>query len=196
MYDVQLSQGRPVPVPSEGPDSVSVCLVRRIQRPEVIRLMGEADARFQLRQRERITLGMLAASDGLTARELASRLELPSTDELRRNGWLGRLLDIGLLEKSAGKTQAMRYFVPPALLKEAGLDRQTTLKRMEPHRLRALIVEDLLRYPGSSSGEVNRRIGEEVPYRTLKRALDDLLQAGRVRYEGNAKGRKYWISQP
>lgn len=195
MYDLQLSQGRPVPVPSEGVDSVSVTLVRRIQRPEVVRLMSEADARFQLRQRERITLGMLAASDGLTARELAARLELASADDLHSGAWLGRLLDFGLVA-STGKTQATRYFVPPMLLKGVGLESTTTLNRMEPHRLRALIVEDLLRYPGSSSGEINRRIGEEVPYRTLKRAIDDLVQAGRIRYEGQAKGRKYWTAQP
>mgnify|MGYP003582605150 CR=1 FL=1 len=192
MYDVQLSQGRPVPVPSEGPDSVSVCLVRRIQRPEIVWLMSEADARFQLRQRERITLGMLATSDGLTARELASRLALASADELRANGWLGRLLDFGLVQ-SKFRTQATRYFVTPELLKGAGLDGKTTLKRMEPHRLRALIVEDLSRYPGSSSGEVNRRVGSEIPYRTLKRALDELAAVDQIRHEGNAKGRRYWL---
>lgn len=192
MYDLQLSQGRPVPVPSEGMDSVSVTLVRRIQRPEVVRLMSEADARFQLRQRERITLGMLAASDGLTARELASRLELSSAEELHSGGWLGRLPDLGLVE-SAGKTQAMRYFVPPAILKGAGLDGTTTLKRIEPHRLRALIIEDLSRYPGSSSSEVQRRVAAELPRHQLKRAIDELVKAGRLRFEGVRRWRRYWV---
>ncbi len=193
MYDVQLSQGRPVPVPSEGPDSVSVCLVRRIQRPEVVRLMGEADARFQLRQRERITLGMLAASDGLTARELATRLELASTDELHSGGWIGRLPDLGLIE-NAGRTQATRYFVTPALLKGAGLDEKTTLKRIEPHRLRALIVEDLARYAGSSSTDIHRRAAPELASRTIRRALEELITQGRVRFEGDKRWRRYWLT--
>lgn len=190
MYDVQLSQGRPVPLPKEGVDSVSVTVGRRVQRPGVVQLMTDADARFQLRQRERITLGLLAASDGFTARELAAQLELPGTDELR-GPWLGRLLDLGLVRQT-GKTQATRYFVEPSLLKEAGLDGRTTLKRMEPHRLRALIQEDLGLYPASSSGEVNRRVGPEIPYRSLKRALDDLVASGKVRHEGDGKGRRYW----
>jgi ATP-dependent DNA helicase RecG len=63
---------------------------------------------------------------------------------------------------------------------------------MEPHRLRALIREDLSLYPGSSSGDVNRRVGPEIPYRSLKRALDDLVASGQVRYEGDGKGRRYW----
>lgn len=190
MYDVQLSQGRPVPVPREGPDSVCVTVVRRVQRPGVVQLMSDADARFQLRQRERITLGLLAASDGLTARELTVQLELSNADELR-GVWLGRLLDLGLVQQT-GKTQATRYFVDPRLLKGAGLDDRTTLKRMPPHRLRALVLEDLSLYPGSSSGDVNRRVGPEVPYRSLKRALDELIKAGKVRHEGQGKGRRYW----
>jgi ATP-dependent DNA helicase RecG len=193
MFDVQLSQGRPVPAPKEGVDSVSITVGRRVQRPEVVRLMSDADARFQLRQRERITLGLLAASgDGLTARELAARLELSGTDELRPT-WLGRLLDLGLVQ-STGRTQGTRYFVSPNFLKGAGLDHKTTLQRMEPHRLRALIVEDLTRYPGSASGDINRRVGPEVPYRTLKRALDTLVTGGQVRFEGDGRGRRYWAT--
>lgn len=65
---------------------------------------------------------------------------------------------------------------------------------MEAHRLRALILEDLSRYPGSSSGEVNRRVGAEVPYRSLKRAIDHLVAAGDARFEGHGRGRRYWAA--
>jgi ATP-dependent DNA helicase RecG len=189
MYDIQLSQGRPVPLPREGADSVCVTVGRRVLRVGLVKLMADADARFQLRPRERICLGLLAAADGLTARELAARLELSHAEELQ-SAWLGRLLTLGLVQ-STGKTQATRYFVNPALLKGNGLDGQTTLKRMEPHRLRALIVEDLSRYPGSSSGDINRRVGPEVPYRSLKRALDDLVASGQIQHEGVGRGRRY-----
>nr|WP_297353900.1 ATP-binding protein [uncultured Caldimonas sp.] len=193
MFDVQLSQGRPVPVPKEGVDSVSVTVGRRVQRPEVVQLMSEADARFQLRQRERITLGLLAASsDGLTARELAVQLELPGTEELRPT-WLGRLLDLGLVQ-STGRTQATRYFVNPEFLKGAGLDGKTTLKRMEPHRLRALIVEDLAMYPGSASSDVHRRAAPELALRTIRRALEELAATGQVRFEGDRRWRRYWLT--
>jgi ATP-dependent DNA helicase RecG len=192
MYDVQLSQGRSVPVTREGMDSVTVTVGRRVLRPAVIRLMADVDARYQLRQRERITLGLLMASaDGLTARELANRLELGGTDELRA-AWLGRLLDWGLVE-SAGKTQATRYFVSPLLLKGEGLDGQTTLKRVEPHRLRALIVEDLARYAGSSSADVLRRTAPELAQRTIRRALEELVEQGQVRFEGDKRWRRYWL---
>lgn len=193
MYDVQLSQGRAVPVPTEGPDSVTVTVERRVLRPAAIRLMSEADARYQLSQRERITLGLLAASpEGLTVRELASRLELPGTEELRA-AWLGRLLELGLVE-GTGNTLAKRYFVSPSLLKGTGLDGKTTLKRVEPHRLRALIVEDLALYPASSSADVQRRTAPELAQRTIRRALEELVEQGRVRFEGVKRWRRYWLT--
>ncbi len=193
MYDIQLSHGRSVPELREGRDSVSVSVGRRVLRVELVQLMADADARFQLRPRERICLGLLAASEGLTARELATRLELAHADELQA-AWLGRLLTLGLVQ-STGKTQATRYFVAPALLKGSGLDGKTTLTRMEPHRLRALIVEDLARYPDSSSGDINRRVGPEVPYRSLKRALDELTENGQVQHKGQLRGRRYRLKQ-
>lgn len=192
MFDVQLSQGRPVPVPREGVDSVSVTVGRRVQRPEVVRLMSDADARFQLRQRERITLGLLAASEGMTARELAQVLELQGTEDLRP-GWLGRLLEWGLVQ-SSGKTVAVRYFVNPEVLKGAGLEGKTTLVRMEPHRLRALVAEDLARYPGSSSADIHRRVAPELALRTIRRALEELLAQSAVRHEGDRRWRRYWLA--
>ena len=190
IYEVQLSQGRPIPVPKEGVDSVSVTVERRVKRPEVVRMMADADARYQLRQRERIVLGLLAVSEGLTARELANQLELDTPDDVRAN-WLGRLLEFDLVQ-SSGKTQATRYFVNPFVLKGQGLDAKTTLKRIEPHRLRALITEDLSRYPGSSSSEVQRRACPELDLKAVKRALDILTRDNLVRHEGERRWRRYW----
>ena len=193
MYELQLTQGRLAPVVEEGGDSVEVTVRRRIARPQVIRLLAQADATHQLTQRERITLGVLAMSDGLTARELAQHLELTGRDELVAT-WLGRLPGFGLV-MSAGRTQGVRYFVAPRALKAGGAEGSTTLTRMPAHRLRALIEEDVSRYPGSSSGEINKRVGAEVPYRTLKRALDDLVDAKKVRHTGVGRGRRYQAAE-
>ncbi|MCU0754748.1 MAG: putative DNA binding domain-containing protein [Xanthomonadales bacterium] len=191
LYEVQLSQGRALPIPREGPDRVSVTVGRRVLRPEIVKLMTEATEQFRIGSHERICLGLLAAGDGLTARELAEKLELADVDELQTH-WLGRLVEFGLVEAS-GKTQARHYFVNPALLRGRGLDGRTTLKRMEPHRLRALIVEDVGRYPGSSSSDIQRRAAPELTLRTIRRALDELVESEKVRFEGEKRWRRYWL---
>lgn len=191
LYDRLLSSGRPAPVPTEGPDWVKIIIKRRIMKPEVIRLVSEADGRFQLSQRERITLAALAQSEGLTARELATLLEVEKSEEL--TSWLGRLIPLALV-KSIGRTKATRYFVDPALLRDSGIKLPTTLKRIEPHRLRALIQEDLGRYPDSSSMEINSRIGAEISSKTVKRALDALVEDGEVVFVGERRWRRYCLA--
>ncbi|MEY3613186.1 MAG: hypothetical protein RJB14_2908 [Pseudomonadota bacterium] len=191
MYDRLLSQGRPAPLPEEGSDWFKVTIERRIAKPEVMRLLAQADERFQLTQRERITLGVLAQTEGMTARELKAVLETEGGDDVAV--WLGRLPSLALVQ-TVGRTQGTRYFVEPALLQGAQLMAPTTLARIEPHRLQELIREDLRRYPESSSAEVNRRIGVEIPLKSVKRALDQLIQAGQVSYEGERRWRRYRLS--
>jgi ATP-dependent DNA helicase RecG len=191
MYEVLLSQGRPVPELREGPDRVEVIVRRRVIRPEVIDFITRADEFFQLRQRERITLGLLAQHDSLTARELALALALPGVDAI--GPWMGRLQTLNIVRQS-GRTRGTRYFIEPSLLREMDFAGLTTLSRIEPHRLRALILEDLQRYPGSAIGEVHNRIGTEINRRQIKRTLDRLVEEGAVHFEGEKRGRRYWSS--
>ena len=189
IFEVLLSQGRPAPELIETHDRVQVTVRRRILKPEVIDFIAKADQTYQLTQRERIALGLLAQHDALTARELAAKLELPSVEELQP--WLKRLLDWHLVQ-SAGRTQATRYFVDPGLLRSLKFSGETTLKRIEPHRLAALVLEDLQRYPESAISDIHRRIGGEIHPKQVKRALEDLIGRDAVRFEGNKRWRRYW----
>ncbi len=191
LFERLLVSGRTVPTVIEGIDSVHVTVPRRVIHPGVIRLIADADQRFQLSMRERIVLGLLAQTEGMSAGELASRLELPGTTALRP--WLARLPDFGLVEQT-GRTKATRYFVPSDLLRAAGLDALTTLKRVQPHRLRALILEDLTRFPGSGRADIHRRIGPEIHAKTLARALDALLGEGLVEAVGERRWRTYRLA--
>lgn len=189
MYEKLLVSGRSAPRVREDIDSVHVTIPRRVLHPAVIRLIALADERHQLGQRERITLGTLAQSEGMRATELATALELEDPSHLRH--WLNRLLELQLVRQT-GRTRATRYFVDPALLQEVGFDHQTTLRRIEPHRLRALIEEDVMRYPGSSSTEIHQRVGREIPDRTLGRAIEHLLEAKRITSRGEKRWRRYY----
>ncbi len=191
IFEVLLSQGRPAPELIETHDRVQVTVRRRILKPEVIDFIAKADQTYQLTQRERIALGLLAQHDALTARELATGLELPAVEALQP--WLRRLLEWQLVQ-SVGRTQATRYFVDPGLLRTLNFVGGTTLKRIEPHRLAALIVEDLQRYPRSAISEIHRRVGAELHAKQIKRTLDELIERGQVRFEGEKRWRRYWAA--
>ena len=89
-------------------------------------------------------------------------------------------------------TPLPHYFVDPELLRHLDFAGETTLKRIEPHRLAALILEDLKRYPESAIGDIRQRIGSEIHPRQVKRGLDGLIDKGEVRFEGDKRWRRYW----
>ena len=188
IFEMLLSQGRPAPELIETHDRVQVTVRRRILKPEVIDFIAKADQTYQLTQRERIALGLLAQHDAMTARELAAVLELPSIDALQP--WIKRLLEWDLIQ-SAGRTQATRYFVDPGLLRTLNFVGGTTLKRIEPHRLAALIVEDVGRYPKSKIGDIHERIGMEIPRSRIRRGIEQLVKAGKLMAEGVKSGTRY-----
>lgn len=188
MYDVLLSQGRPAPVVEEGADWVKVTLARTAPERQVLAFIAKASESYPLTQRERIALGLLARAEAMSARELATQLKLQDTEALRP--WLERLCEWGLVSQS-GRTKATRYFVQPELLRALAFPAVTTLKRIEEHRLRALVLEDLERYPWSSIGSMHTRIGQEIPMRRLRSTLGAMLEEHVIQKTGVRKGTRY-----
>jgi ATP-dependent DNA helicase RecG len=192
IYDRLLSQGRPAPVPEEGADWVKVTIQRRIVNPAVIDFVGKADTAYQLAQRERIVLGLVAQHESLTALQLARVIELTGTGDLKH--WVGRLIELDLV-KTRGKTKGVEYFVEPALLRKFQFKGATTLKGIEKHRLRELVLRDLGIYKVGSIGEIHARIGNEIPLRKLRRVLEELCKEGAIVPEGERRGRRYLLTK-
>lgn len=193
IYEVLLSQGRPTPIVEEGNDRVAVTIKRSIMHPKVIDFLAEAGEQFQLSQRSRIVLGLLAQEDAMTARDLAIVLNIDIERRPDLSSWLEQVLELGLV-KTRGRTRATTYFIPPQLLHDLGYVGETTLKRIEFHRLVALIEEDIRRYPGSRIGEIHKRVGEEIPRSQVSRALKDLRIQNKLRMEGGRRTSVYYVS--
>jgi len=191
MYEVLLSQGRKLPDLREGHDRVEVTIYRQILSQAVIDMLAIGDQQYQLSQREKITLGLLAQTESLSARDLAQQLTLSETSMVA--AWLGRLLDLGLV-KQTGRTQGTRYYVNPAILRAIVEGRRTTLQLIEPHRLQALIVEDLRRHPQSSISDIHSRTAPELPRSQIRRSLKILIDQGQVEPMGQNRGRRYILS--
>jgi ATP-dependent DNA helicase RecG len=189
IYEVLTSQGRPVPEVHEGADYVEVVVRRRILKPEILDFLVKVDQRFSLTQRERIALGILIQHEGLSSRELADMLELE--DATLALAWIERSIKWQIV-KNTGKTKGTRYFVDPELIRKLEFPAGTSLARIEPPRLRALILEDLIRHPGSALSEIRERIGIEIPEHQIRRQVQTLETEGLLRHEGERRWRRYW----
>jgi ATP-dependent DNA helicase RecG len=98
IYDRLLSQGRPAPVPERaGLGAGGRSAPYRQARSHAPSHRGRCI--FTLTQRERITLGVLAQTEGMTARELSAELETDKAEDL--TPWLGRLQTFGLVLPAA-----------------------------------------------------------------------------------------------
>ena len=192
MYEILLSNGKQVPIPFEGDDRVTVTIKKHIIKTEVVKLVSRANEEFQLRQKEIICLGLIAQHTSLSATEFSRVLNLPQQNAIR--DWLGRLPELGIIN-SKGKTKGVEYFINPEFLQKLDFKGKTSLKKIETHRLRELIYQDVSTYPKSSIGDIHQRIGTEIPYRKLKAQLYNMLEIGELNSIGKLKGRKYFIDK-
>jgi ATP-dependent DNA helicase RecG len=191
VYEILLGNGKQIPEVVEGDDRVIVTIKKQIVSNKVLKLMDKASKELQLRQKELITLGMIAQNEGISALDLAKELNVKKPNGLQY--WLGSLTDKNVV-LSKGKTKGTFYFVNPEFLRDANFVEKTNLKRIEPHRLKALILEDLKNYPNSSISEINKRIGIEIKTRTLKSKLDELIEEKLIIKEGEKRWTIYSIN--
>ena len=89
----------------------------------------------------------------------------------------------------------MEYFVDPGLLRKFEFKGSTTLKGIEKHRLRELVLRDLGIYKEGSFGEIHMRIGKEIPLRKLRRVMDELRKEGVILAKGERRGRRYLLTK-
>ena len=67
--------------------------------------------------------------------------------------------------KDEKKTKATEYFIEPQVLRTLEFRGETTLRGIELHRLRELILRDLEIYRKASISQIHNRIGKEIPRR-------------------------------
>lgn len=61
--------------------------------------------------------------------------------------------------------------------------------------LSVLIYEDLKIYGKSAIGEIHKRIGEEIPLRSVRQQLENLSEEEKISKEGEKRGTKYFIDE-
>lgn len=189
MYETLLANGKLIPVVTEGDDSVSVRVDRRIINEEVIKVMQHADQRYDVKQKQLICLGLIALHESLTATELIRILNLKDADELR--SWLRLLIDKELVVGTSVHSKSKEYQVNPLLLKSSQFMGKTSLKRIEDYRIKELIKEDLKIYKVATAAEIQKRIGEEIPSKKIWKQLQALVEEGHIRKLGSNRWLKY-----
>lgn len=190
VYAILLGLGKPLPIVKEADDRVIVTIKKQFISQEMVRLMDKASDEFQLRQKEIITLGVLAQQQSYSAVEISEILNQKEEQGLR--SWMGRLIEYGLVIKS-GRGKGTQYSINPEFIRKINFKRKTNLKNIEDHRLEELIYQDLKTYPNSSYIEIHPRIGSEISPSKVKRMLKQMLEKGIISSTGLRRWMRYSI---
>jgi ATP-dependent DNA helicase RecG len=189
MYEVLLTSGRPAPNVKEGDDRVVITVEKRITKPKIVDFIIKADQTYSLNQKEFIALGLITQHEAITAIDMITALGLSITDDLK--SWIERLRKWSLI-KSRGRTKATEYFIDPTILRTLDFKGGTTLKGIEKHRLKELVLSDLEIYRKASISQIHERIGGEIPRRKLRVALSELVKSNDINLIGCNKGAYYY----
>jgi ATP-dependent DNA helicase RecG len=190
VYAKLLGSGKPLPIVKETDERVTVFVKKQFVSKEVVRLMDKASNEFSLKQKELISLGLLAQQQSYTALEISSILN--QNEEVGLRNWLGRLIDLELVVKT-GKGKGTQYAVNPEFIRKINFKVKTNLKNIEDYRLEELIYKDLTAYPNSGFGKIHQRIGKEINEHTVKRILKRMVSKDVLMIDGSKRWAKYSI---
>jgi ATP-dependent DNA helicase RecG len=192
VYAKLLGAGKPLPIVKDSDERVTVTVKKQFVSKEVVKVMDKASSEFSLKQKEIISLGLLAQHQSLSASEMSGILNQNEEQGLRN--WLGRLIELGLILKT-GLKKGTQYAINPEFIRKLNVKGITNLKNIEDHRLKELIFKDVGAYPRSGFGEIHKRIGSEINESKIKRMLKTMVDEGMLVIEGVTRWAKYSIAQ-
>lgn len=192
VYAKLLGSGKPLPIVKETDERVTVVVKKQFVSKEVVKLMDKASNEFSLKQKELISLGLLAQQQSYTALEISNILN--QNEEVGLRNWLGRLIELELVVKT-GKGKGTQYAVNPEFIRKINFKAKTNLKNIEDYRLEELIYKDLTAYPNSGFGDIHQRIGKEINEYTVKRILKSMVSRDILIIVGSKRWAKYSIKQ-
>ncbi|MCF2489692.1 ATP-binding protein [Dyadobacter sp. CY347] len=192
VYAKLLGSGKPIPIVKETDERVTVIVRKQFISKEIVRLMDKASSEFALKQKEVISLGLIAQHQSLSAIEISRLLNQKEEQGLRN--WIGKLADYDLIKKS-GNGKGTQYAVNPEFIRKINFTGKTTLKNIEDHRLEELLYKDIKAYPSSAFGEIHKRIGEEINMHKVRRLLKEMVSSKKIFVEGTNRWTRYSIEQ-
>lgn len=190
MYETLLSMGKTIPIVREGDDSVSVTVERKIVSKEASRVYDYLQYAFPevvSHQKAMIAFGMILQEEIISSESLSGKLQLRESDRLRS---YVEILCTKNIVLTRGRGKGTKYYVNPDIISNSRANFKTTLKTIEPYRLRELILQDLKYHPRSLVSEMSERL-PDIPFMDLQKCVRKMATEGALLYEGGRKYRRY-----
>lgn len=191
IYELNAMDAKPMPIPESDFSNVKVTQYSTIQNQSLLPLFDFVNRTYPaLSQKNLIAFGLIAVNEKLSSTDLTKLLQLPENGRLRN--YVDNLVSNGLVLQR-GVKKGTQYVVNPQLINNARLNVPTTLKTIEPHRLKALIEEDLRLHPNSKISEIEIRL-PDIEHKDIQRLIYDMVRKGMLLTSGPKSNRRYSLA--
>lgn len=187
IYEINAMAAKKQPVIESSYEEVNVIQEAAIVDREILPLLDYVLQNYQLKQKNYIAFGAIALQKKVSSTELSRILQLSEEDRLR--SYTTTLLKQELVIQRGTKKGA-HFIVNPKLIDSAKANIKTTLKTVEPHILKALIMEDLRVHPNSSLADIAYRIAD-ADIKDIRKIIYSAALSGEIKPIGPKSTRKY-----
>ncbi len=189
IYEKLSRDAKRLPVIESTFSKTTVTVYSTIIDEEAISVIDYINNYYILNQKENITLGIIAMEKKILSTQLSKKLQLNQEDKLKY--WIRKLLEKGIII-SRGEKKATEYLLNPEVFSQAKLNLKPSLKTIEPHKLKALIVEDLKYNDLSKMVDIQERLKEALP-NDIQKIVYKMVESGELVTTGAKKNRTYGI---
>lgn len=188
IYELDAVEAKRQPEIESSFSTVTVYQSAEITDKEVIHLMDYIDHNYKLSQKNKIAFGIIAREKRIAATDLSKILQLSAEERLR--SYIDNLDKNHLITKG-GIKKGSYFQINPTLLRNAKSNIVTTLKMIEPHVLKALILEDVRMHPMSKISDIASRI-PDIDIKEIRKQLYAMV-GKEINKEGTRFNSRYYI---
>lgn len=171
-------------------NNVNVIQYSEILNKELLPLFDYINQNYpMLKQKNLIALGIISQHEKINATDLVKQLQL--SENVRLRPYVEMLTELGIVI-TRGVKKGTQYLINPKLMQAAKVNLPTTLKTIEPHRLKALIEEDLKKYPDSSLSEIASRL-PDIDRADLQKQIYAMSRREELKTTGARTNRRYSV---
>lgn len=190
IYELNAMDSKQIPEIISDFNHTKVIQSAIITDKEILPLLDFVLQNYQLSQKEHIAFGIVAQYRKILSTQLTQLLQL--TEEERLRSYTARLVKQEILI-TRGVKKSNEFLVNPKLIANSKVNIKTSLKTIEPYRLRALIEEDVRNHPDSSMKSIVQRL-PDVDAKDIKKNVYQLVKKGVFRANGGKKNKTYSLA--
>lgn len=187
IYELNSMDSKENPIIESDFNSTKIIQSSKIIDKDILPLLDYISQHYSLYQKEFIALGLVARYKKILSTKLSALLQL--TDEERLRTYTSRLVEQGVFI-TRGVKKANEFLINPKLIANSNANIKTSLKTIEPHRLIALVEEDIRLHPDSLKREIEERL-PDADKADIQKILYSLVKNGKMQTSGGKTYRRY-----